>query len=174
MKGLLPAAFSQRDYDAFLDRLRERKLASSKGDLVALYDFKPEPSTGDKKQLDRITEVYRSGWFHPPSARDALEKAGAEPGRRDELLNYLVTEGNLVKITEELYFHSDAYHGALTLLRGHFAENENLTLARFRDITGSSRKYAQALLEHFDQTKLTRRVEDHRVALKLERPGKGR
>lgn len=174
LKGFLPSAFSQRDYDALLGSLRERKLAVSKGDLVSLYHFKPEPSSEDKKRLDSLAEIYRSGWFQPPAVKDALEKAGADPGRRDELINYLLAQESLIKITEELYFHSDAYDEALNLLRGHFAENETLTLAQFRDITGSSRKFAQALLEHFDQARMTRRVEDHRVALKLERQRKGR
>jgi selenocysteine-specific elongation factor len=38
-----------------------------------------------------------------------------------------------------------------------------ITLARFRDRFDTSRKYAQAVLEHFDQQHLTRRVGDARV-----------
>jgi selenocysteine-specific elongation factor len=38
-----------------------------------------------------------------------------------------------------------------------------VTLARFRDELGTSRKYAQALLEHFDGEKLTLRRGDARV-----------
>jgi selenocysteine-specific elongation factor len=88
--------------------------------------------------------------------------------RQDELLAYLVDSGTLAKISEELYFHSTAYSKALELLGDHFKDNDTLTLAQYRDLTGSSRKFVQALLEHFDQLKLTRRVEDHRVAFKLD------
>ena len=38
-----------------------------------------------------------------------------------------------------------------------------ITVARFRDRFGSSRKYALAVLEHFDRLHLTRRVGDERV-----------
>lgn len=168
LKGFLPAAFSQRDYDALLGNLQEKELVFSKGDLVSLYQFKPMPSAIDRKQLDSLIALYQSGHFQPPSVKDAMEKAGANYARKDELINYLLAEGLLLKINEELYFHSNAYSEARNLLRKHFSENETLTLAQFRDITGSSRKYAQALLEHFDQARLTRRVEDHRVALKLK------
>lgn len=73
----------------------------------------------------------------------------------------------LVKINDELYFHREAYSRAIELLRSHFAAAGTLTLAQFRDLTGSSRKIMQPLLEHFDGLKLTRRVGDHRVPLKL-------
>jgi selenocysteine-specific elongation factor len=38
-----------------------------------------------------------------------------------------------------------------------------VTLAQLRDELGTSRKFAQALLEHFDGAKVTRRVGDAHV-----------
>lgn len=168
LKGILPSAFSQRDYDALLGNLQEKELVLSKGDLVSLYHFKTVPSAEDRKLLDSLIELYESEGFQPPSVKEAMEQAGANYARKDELINYLLAERVLIKINEELYFHNDIYNEARNLLLKHFSENKTLTLAQFRDITGSSRKYAQALLEHFDQARLTRRVEDHRVALKLK------
>jgi len=169
LRGHLPRTFGQREYDALLERLQEEEKITVKSDLVSLFDFSPEPKGKEKEVLDRLTELYRSGWLQPPSAKDALEKAGADSGRKDELFNYLQDSGILVKVSEDLFFHRDAYREAIGLLRRHFAGHQTLTLAQFRDQAGTSRKYAQALLEHFDQQKLTRRVEDHRVAAKLDR-----
>ncbi len=168
LKGYLSPAFTQRDYDALLDSMHSRKLVSTNSSLVSLYGFKVEPPEKDKTILNSLTELYQAGRLQPPSTKDALEKINLDRSRREELYNYLVNSGILVKISEELYYHSDAYNEALNLLRKHFAENDKLTLAQFRDITGSSRKYAQALLEHFDQVKITKRVEDHRIALKTK------
>jgi selenocysteine-specific elongation factor len=42
-------------------------------------------------------------------------------------------------------------------------ENGTVTLAQVRDMLATSRKYAQALLEHMDETRVTRRVGDERV-----------
>jgi len=169
LRGTLPRAFGQREYDAFLDRLQEEEKVEIKSDLVSRYGFIPAPSGKEKQILDHLVEQYAAGKLQPPSARDALEKAGAGQDRRDEYFNYLQENGALVKVSEDLYFHRDAYREAIELLRDHFAENATLTLAQFRDLAGTSRKYAQALLEHFDQQKLTRRVEDHRVAVRLNR-----
>ncbi len=49
------------------------------------------------------------------------------------------------------------------------AEGE-LSLARFRDELGTSRKYAQALLEHFDAERLTLRRGDARVLRRRRSP----
>ncbi|MGM0651243.1 MAG: selenocysteine-specific translation elongation factor [Bacillota bacterium] len=167
LKGFLPPSFNQREYDALLDNLEERELIFVKNNLVAKYGFEPEPSASDREKIDKLSEQYRQGWLQPPSIGEAFEKAAVKQDRKDELYNYLVSNETLIKISEDLYFHRDAYNAALDLLRKHFTDNQQLTLAEFRDLSGSSRKFAQALLEHFDQVKITRRVEDHRVPNKL-------
>ena len=167
LKGVLPAALDQHVYDALLEKLEAEDKLTVKDSLVCLYNFKAEPRGKDEEQLQALEELYRSTGFQPPSVKDALEKVGVKAARKDEFYGFLTAGNKLVKVNEDLYFHREVYEEALNLLRGHFTENETLTLGQFRDLSGSSRKFAQALLEHFDQGKLTRRVEDHRIALKL-------
>jgi selenocysteine-specific elongation factor len=45
----------------------------------------------------------------------------------------------------------------------HVRARGSITLAQTRDMFGTTRKYAQALLEHLDREKVTRRVGDERV-----------
>ncbi len=168
LKAALPGALNLREYDLLLVRLQERGLIALKGDLVSLEKFEPEPTEQQREQLHRLSGIYAAAPFQPPAVREALERAGIESRHRDDYYSYLVNSGLLVKISEELYFHRQAYDGAVELLRTHFAAAGTLTLAQFRDLTGSSRKIVQPLLEHFDGLKLTRRVGDHRVPLKLQ------
>jgi len=168
LRGYLPSAFSQRDYDALLEELQHGDKIELQGELVNRNGFIPQPSPGDQKILDSLVKHYFTEGLQPPSAKDALEKAGVSLPRREELFNYLQDANLLVKVSEDLYFHREAYERALDLLRKHFAESGRITLAEFRDLSGSTRKYVQALLEHFDRVKLTRRVEDYRVPGRLE------
>lgn len=168
LKSVLPGSFGQREYDSLLKLLQEEGEIAVKGDLVSRFGYQAEPSVSDRLLLDNIIAGYLAGDLQPPATRAALEKAGVKTQRQDELLAYLIDSGTLVKISEELYFHSAAYDKAFELLRLHFKDNDTLTLAQYRDLTGSSRKFVQALLEHFDQLRLTRRVDDHRVAFKLD------
>ena len=48
----------------------------------------------------------------------------------------------------------------------HCQDQEQVTLAEFRDTLGISRKFAQALLEYFDRVGLTRREGDYRILRK--------
>ncbi len=168
LKGFLSGSFGQREYDALLKLLQDREEIIVRGDLISRFGFLPMPSEKDQILLNKVVSNYRAEGLQPSSIRAALEKAGVKANRQDELFAYLVENGTLVKVNEELYFHSEAYKEAVETLCRHFKTNDTLTLAEYRDLTGSSRKYVQALLEYFDQCKLTRRVEDHRVAFKMD------
>jgi selenocysteine-specific elongation factor len=96
-----------------------------------------------------------------------LRAAGHEPPLDAELdpddLAALRQAGRAVRVSRNLHYHPDA----LAEIRARIIElaNQNggtITLARLRDALGTSRKFAQALLEHFDSEKLTiRRGEEH-------------
>jgi selenocysteine-specific elongation factor len=45
----------------------------------------------------------------------------------------------------------------------HLKEQGKVTLAQVRDMLGTSRRYAQALMEHLDDQRITQRVGDERV-----------
>jgi selenocysteine-specific elongation factor len=75
----------------------------------------------------------------------------------------LLNEGVLVKVTEELYFHSEAMEKLKENYTAALVRDGKATPATFKDLTGLSRKYIIPLMEYFDATKLTIRVGDHRT-----------
>ena len=62
-----------------------------------------------------------------------------------------------------MHVHPDALTAVRDRLVALLEAEGELTLSRFRDDLGTSRKYAQALLEHFDAERLTLRRGDTRV-----------
>jgi selenocysteine-specific elongation factor len=80
-----------------------------------------------------------------------------------EVLELLVREQVLVKISEDLYFPSRA----LTELQGQlvaFIRKEGeIDAPRFKTLTGLTRKFSIPLLEYFDRIKVTIRVGDRRL-----------
>ncbi len=167
LKGILPGPLGLREYDHFLERLQQEARIQLKGELVSREGFSPRPSAEAQALLERLTALYAAASFQPPPVKEALERAAVSTREQEDYYSYLVNSGILVKLNEELYFHQDAYDEAIALLRRHFAAEETITLAQFRDLIGSSRKIVQPLLEHFDYLKLTRRVGDHRIPVKL-------
>jgi len=96
-----------------------------------------------------------------------LEDAGLEPPVDAELdaddLAALREAGRAVRVSKNLHFHPNALQQARDRLIALANRNGGVvTLAALRDELGTSRKFAQALLEHFDSEKVTiRRGDEH-------------
>ncbi len=75
----------------------------------------------------------------------------------------MLKQGELVKVDIDLLFHKQAMTDAQSVLREYLAQHQQLTVAEFRDLIGSSRKYVVPMLEFFDRTKVTKRVGDQRM-----------
>ena len=170
LKGVLPGELGLREYDLFLERLQQEGRIQLRGELVSENGFLPRPTAEAEIELERLTGIYAEASFQPPTVKEALERAAISDRDQESYYSYLVNCGDLIKINEQLFFHRETYEQAIALLRRHFATAGTITLAQFRDLTGSSRKIVQPLLEHFDYLKLTRRVGDHRVPVKIAEP----
>ncbi len=95
------------------------------------------------------------------------ELAGALPAdapKADEFLRHLLDRGRAVTVAEDYFVHRDALADLAALLRGHFAGEDALNFATFRELTGLSRKLGIPMLEYLDQTGITRRDGDVRRA----------
>jgi selenocysteine-specific elongation factor len=112
----------------------------------------------------------------PPAALDAaalaveaeLREAGHEPPLDADLdaaeqLAALREAGRVVRLGPAMHVHVDALGAVRERLTALLAAEGEVSLARFRDELQTSRKYAQALLEHFDAERLTLRRGDVRV-----------
>ena len=165
--GLLPGKPPQRMFDALLDRLLAKGWVEIDREFIRKAGYQPEPDSRQARQLKQIEDHFREAGLNSPPVKEIGPTFGLKKDHEDDLLNYLLYRGVLIKISEEIYLHRDVYKKCLQALKAHFEENESITLAQYRDLLETSRRYAQVLLEHADGMKYTRRVGDERVAWKL-------
>jgi selenocysteine-specific elongation factor len=118
----------------------------------------------------RGAKLYRPGAVGALGAREAeaaeLEaQLGPEPVRvaDAQLARFLEQQRRLVRLGDGYAVSPDAYRRARSTLVQELERAERITLARFRDLLGTSRKTAQLLLERLDADGVTRRVGDERV-----------
>ncbi len=83
-----------------------------------------------------------------------------------DLLNLLIEQEKVVRVAPNIVFSDKAYNEMVEKVAIYIKEHGKVTLAEVRDLFQTSRKYAQALLEHLDQKKITRRTGDERVLYK--------
>ena len=152
---------SQKETLELLDLFIENNEIRLEGNLVAEKDF---VVNYDKKQLaekERIEKVLLEGGFTPPTIKDLTN--GEKP--KVEILESLI-DNTIVRLDADLVLHANILKEAIQKVEEHFKENDQMGLAEFRDISGSSRKYSMAILEYLDKLGITRRVENYRVLAK--------
>ncbi len=99
-----------------------------------------------------------------------LRAAGLRPPLDSELepaeaaeLPALRAHGRAVRVGRAMHAHPEALAGLERLVVEHLEAHGTIALAELRDRLGSSRKFAQAFLEHLDAARVTRREGDVRV-----------
>ena len=121
--------------------------------VASLVAFEPAPTPDQLAKIDGFLDALRSSPGHPPPSGDVSA----------ELLAYLVQRGEVVDVGEGIIFDAAAYGSMRQRVVGLIERQGAITLAQARDLLGTSRKHAQALLEHLDRERVTRRVGDERV-----------
>jgi selenocysteine-specific translation elongation factor len=152
---------SQKETLELLDLFIANNEIRLEGNLVAEKDF---VVNYDKKQLaekERIEKALLEGGFTPPTIKDLTN--GEKP--KVEILESLI-DNTIVRLDADLVLHTNVLKEAIQKVEEHFSANEQMGLAEFRDMTGSSRKYSMAILEYIDKLGITRRVENYRVLAK--------
>ena len=147
-----------------LDALLARsKTAVAQGDLVRLASHRVALKSDEETATSKIEEAFRKAGFAVPSTAEALAKCGVEPARAKSLLQLMLRDRRLVRITEDLVFHPSAIEKLRELLAAR--KGARFGVAEFKDWTGISRKYAIPLLEFLDREHVTRREGDARLVL---------
>lgn len=151
--------------DALMERFQAAGILKCGADIVALAGFEPNYSPQVRELREGLEKLYRAAGFEPPAEEEALDRF---PGRKEApaVLDALIDEGTLVVGAPKLYFHREACQRAVDMIQKHMAANPNMTLAEFRDMAGTSRKYALALLDYLDRARVTKKVGDARVLVK--------
>jgi selenocysteine-specific elongation factor len=107
---------------------------------------------------------------HALALEERLRAAGNEPPLDAELderaLAALREAGRAVRVGRTLHFHVDALAGIERTVRAIIEAEGQITLPRLRDELDTSRKFSQALLEHFDAARVTRRLPDNSRVLR--------
>ena len=148
---------SSQTYDAAMARMDAEGIATDEGATVRLPSHAVELTSQQRDQVDALLSRFRRHPYAPPSVKDCLEAVG------EEIFKLLTTRRDLVQVAPDVVFLPKTYDGMVSRIRSRIQREDSVTLAEVRDMFDSSRKYAQAVLEHLDDVGVTKRVGDKRV-----------
>ncbi|WP_028308774.1 selenocysteine-specific translation elongation factor [Desulfitibacter alkalitolerans] len=160
--------FSIKEFNLLLGTWQKESRIKTAGAHIYLPDFTPALDEKTKQLIGLIEDVFLKSGFQPPAFEETFQKVKAPAAQREEILKYMVGQGILVKVAENMYFHIKTIEKAKALLKEGFNQKEAMALSDIRDLFDSSRKFVLPLLEYFDAQKFTKRVEDKRVLFKKD------
>jgi selenocysteine-specific elongation factor len=152
-------------FDAIAAMLVREKKVEIMGDLVRLPGQGVVMKDEEAESRRIIEQTFAAAGLKVPALKDVLAGLKIDQTRAHKIMTLLLRERVLIKVSDDLVFH----HTALAELRKNLAAQKllspRLDVARFKDLTGVSRKYAIPLLEYLDRERVTKRVGEARTIL---------
>jgi selenocysteine-specific elongation factor len=160
-----PGPPSKMLFNALLQTLAAQGKLLMQGESVRLAGRRIQLTPEEQAAKDRISTAFENAGLAVPSAQEVLAKLRIDKPRAEKLLQILLRENVLCKVTEDLIFHRGALQQLKERLVRRKAQSNRINVATFKEITGLSRKYAIPLLEYLDRERVTRRDGDERIIL---------
>jgi selenocysteine-specific elongation factor len=121
---------------------------------------RPEPVLDDVAL--RLAELLRADGATPRADGELGDAAELDPAKLADRLRALERAGRIVRVGSNLHYDPAVLADLSARIVAICERDGSVTIAGARDALGSSRRYAQALLEHLDAEKVTiRRGDEH-------------
>ncbi|MFZ0942217.1 MAG: selenocysteine-specific translation elongation factor [Candidatus Sulfotelmatobacter sp.] len=152
-------------FDATLGMLVREKKIEIIGELVRLPGRGVVMKEEEAESKNEIERAFASAGLKVPALPEVIAALRIDKARAQKIVTLLLRDKVLIKVSDDLVFH----RRALAELRGQIstqkARSATIDVAKFKELTGVSRKYAIPLLEYLDRERVTRRVGDVREIL---------
>ena len=134
-------------------------------DRVAAASHRIALSAPETALMEKIEGRFAAAGTNPPEPDEVAAALKADSAQVARLFHLLLTRGLLVRIPDGKVFHARAIEDLKERLWGQRARSPVIDISEFKELSGTSRKNAIPLLEHFDQQRVTRREGNKRLIL---------
>ena len=155
-------------FNAFILELQEAGFVQKKDEFLSLALFIPKLPYRMEGFAAEVLKRYSDKKFHTPLWKEVTAEVGLKTDDAEELLRYLIEQGELIKVGNGIMFRKQAIMEAKGLLGKLISERGAVELSEIKDVLGSSRKFVVPLLEYFDKLHFTKRAGDKRVLFKID------
>jgi selenocysteine-specific elongation factor len=145
-----------RVFNAAIKKLIAENSITDHASFVSKVEHEVTFNEREQAKVRDLKRKFEQSPYTPPSIKDCQAEVG------EEILNALVERGDFVIVSSDVIFRKQDYDSMINAVRTTMEQNGKITLAEVRDLFNTSRKYAQALLEHLDATGTTIRDGDFR------------
>jgi selenocysteine-specific elongation factor len=128
---------------------------------VTLPNRTVQLNAGQQRIADGILQATADAGYNLLTIGELKERFKGKD--TEELIVYLTEQGQVSRVGEEMMIAGPVLEVAANRTREFLKANGKISVSDFRDMLGTSRKYALPLLEWMDEQKITRRAGDERL-----------
>lgn len=152
-------------FDGIVNRLAQAKKVELQGELIRLAGRGVQMKDDEAEAKQVIERAFSSAGLKVPLLKEVLAGLKIDQTRAQKIVTLLLRDRVLVKLSDDLVFHTTALEQLKQQVRAMKASTPQMDVPKFKDIFGITRKYAIPLLEYLDRERVTRRVGDVRQVL---------
>jgi selenocysteine-specific elongation factor len=158
------ADLSHPVFDFVVNSLANQKKIQLRDETVSIYNAGAPTSNLESGRLAAIALAYEEAGLAAPSVLELAQRFSIREADMRRLITTLQRDKTIIRMgSDDLFIHS----AALTRLAAQLAplRGSLMDVARFKQMTGLSRKYAIPLLEYLDRQRITLKQNDQRLIL---------
>jgi len=144
--------------------VRDKKIETA-GELVRLPGVGVVMKDEEAESKKQIEDAFAMAGLKVPALQDVLAGLKVDKVRAQKIVTLLLRDKALIKVSDELVFHRSALEELRRQMAAYKVKSAKIDVAKFKELTGVTRKYAIPLLEYLDRERVTRRVGDLREIL---------
>jgi selenocysteine-specific elongation factor len=144
--------------------IREKKMEAT-GELLRLPGQGVVMNADEAESRNKIENAFAAAGLKVPALQEVIAGLKVDKARAQKIVTLLLRERVLIKISDELVFHRSALEELRRRMAAYKATSAKIDVAKFKELTGVTRKYAIPLLEYLDRERVTKRIGDMREIL---------
>lgn len=164
-KEALKALFNSIENKIFFKMLVLNKEIIIEKETVRLSSFKQTQSGIDQTKTSEVIELLKNAVFNPPTKKEIAQLITLSENQVIDILKFLAVQGAIVRINDSIYISKSAYDEMMLKIKEFSKAKKDISVAEFRDLVGTTRKFALPFLEYMDTNNITLRVGDGRKIL---------
>jgi len=150
-----------------LNELIRKSVVALEESFIRMADHQVALKADEEKLQRELTSWFTKKGLSTPTLKETMEQFVDYPASLvKEVLSLLLREGELVKVSETLYYSQEIIDPLIEKVKEAIAKEGEIDAPRFKALTGLTRKFSIPILEYLDRIKVTMRIGDKRILRK--------
>jgi selenocysteine-specific elongation factor len=150
-----------------LNELLRKSMVVLEDSVIRMADHQVALKADEQKLQSELVAWYREKGLSTPTLKETMSRFADYPDSLvKEVLGLLLREGELVKISETLYYSQQVIDPLIESVKKAIEKEGEIDAPRFKALTGLTRKFSIPILEYLDRIKVTMRIGDKRILRK--------